>query len=255
MTEQLRLNRFLATAGVASRRRCDELIQEGRIHVNGERVSQLGTRVDPSADEVVLDGVRVELPQEQWTLVLHKPREVLVAARDERGRKTVMDLLQGFPGRVFPVGRLDYRSEGLLLFTNDGELAYRLAHPRFKVDKVYLVEVEGSVAPAVVDELRRGVTLEDGKTQPAEVRTLKKRHGHTYLEIRLREGRKRQIRRMLALFGHEVIRLKRVRFGPVLLESLAAGDWRELGDKEVQALRREVGLDPEGGSAAAEGQS
>jgi pseudouridine synthase len=242
MKELLRLNRFLAAAGVASRRRCDDLIRQGRIAVNGVRVEQLGTRVDPDGDEVCLDGRRLELPDGQWTLLLHKPREVLVAARDERGRRTVMDLLGGAPGRVFPVGRLDYRSEGLLLFTNDGELAYRLAHPRFKVEKLYVVEVEGNVSPKVVGQLRRGVVLEDGPTQPADVKVVGRAGGRTTLDVRLKEGRKRQVRRMLALFGHEVTRLRRVKFGPVELGRLEPGRWRELHEEEVRALRLAAGL-------------
>jgi pseudouridine synthase len=242
MGELLRLNRFLAAAGVASRRRCDDLIRAGRVTVNGARVEQLGVRVDPLADEVAVDGRALAVPNEHCTLVMNKPRDVLVAARDERGRSTVMDLLADFPGRVFPVGRLDYRSEGLLLFTNDGELAYRLAHPRFKISKIYHVHVEGAVAPAVLDAIRRGVTLDDGPTLPARVRELSRRKGKTVLEIELKEGRKRQIRRTLALFGHEVLRLRRVRFGPLDIGSLNVGKWRTLGPEEVGALRREVGI-------------
>ncbi|MCA9752852.1 MAG: rRNA pseudouridine synthase [Gemmatimonadetes bacterium] len=242
MKETLRLNRFLATAGVASRRRCDELIRQGRILVNGRPVEQLGTQVDPDQDEVTVDGNRVELPRGTWTLVLHKPREYLVASGDPRGRKTVMDLLEQAPGRVFPVGRLDYRSEGLLLFTNDGELAYRLAHPRFKVEKHYVVDVEGMVPPEVIEKLREGVVLDDGPTQPADVRLVKRRRGRCQLEVRLREGRKRQIRRMFALFGHAVLRLRRIRFGPIALDGVASGTWRELTPAEIRALRVAVGL-------------
>jgi pseudouridine synthase len=153
-----------------------------------------------------------------------------------------MDLLGEVPGRVFPVGRLDYRSEGLLLFTNDGDLAYRLAHPRYKVEKVYDVEVDGRVAPAVTDSLRRGVLLDDGPTQPARVRVVAKGQGRTRLEIALREGRKRQVRRMLGLFGLEVVRLVRVRFGSLELGELASGAWRMLEPAEVAALREAAGL-------------
>jgi pseudouridine synthase len=242
MGESLRLNRYLAAAGLASRRRCDDLIRAGRVTVNGARVEQLGVRVDPETDEVAVDGRPLPAPRDHCTLVLNKPRDVLVAACDERGRSTVMDLLADFPGRVFPVGRLDYRSEGLLLFTNDGELAFRLAHPRFKIAKLYHVHVEGGVAPAVLEALRRGVTLDDGPTLPARVRELSRRKGKTVLEIELKEGRKRQIRRMLALFGHEVVRLRRVRFGPLEIGSLNVGKWRALAPEEVGALRREVGI-------------
>jgi pseudouridine synthase len=249
--ESLRLNRYLATAGVASRRRCDELIRQGRVRVNGAPVEELGVQVDPARDTVVLDGDAVRLPDRRWILALHKPCEVLVAASDARGRRTVMDLMRGFPGRVFPVGRLDYRSEGLLLLTNDGELAHRLAHPRFKVAKLYRVDARGAVAPATVESLARGVTLDDGPTQPARVRIVSRGDGQTRLDIELREGRKRQVRRMLALFGHDVVRLVRIRFGPVELGDLPSGRWRELGGDEAARLRRAVGLPPAAGGGRA----
>jgi pseudouridine synthase len=240
--EPLRLNRYLAMSGVASRRRCDELIREGRVAVNGTRVEELGSRVVPDDDEVTVDGVAVRLPAAHHTLALNKPPGVLVAASDGRGRRTVMDLLGDFRGRVFPVGRLDLRSEGLLLFTSDGELAYRLAHPRFKVTKLYRVQIAGRISPAVLEAMRRGVELEDGRTQPAGIRLLEKGRGRATLEIELREGRKRQIRRMLAVFGHEVVMLRRVRFGPIELGDLVPGAWRELGAADVAALRSAVGL-------------
>ena len=250
MADSLRLNRFLARAGAGSRRRCDELIRSGRVQVNGVATSELGTKVDPSRDEVSLDGARLAAPREQWTLALNKPVDVLVAARDGRGRRTVTDLLEGAPGRVFPVGRLDYRSEGLLLLTSDGELAFRLAHPRYKVAKTYHVEVAGAVSEDVLGALRRGVALDDGPTLPARARVAHQGRGTTLLEIELREGRKRQIRRMLALFGLEVVRLTRVRFGPVELGSLEPGRWRLLSEAEIDALRKAAALDSVGGEGA-----
>ncbi len=243
MKGPLRLNRFLAAAGVASRRRCDDLIRSGRVTVNGEPVTELGTRVEPERDEVALDGEPLALPGQRRTLVLNKPPAVLVAARDMRGRRTVMDIVASFPERVFPVGRLDYRSEGVLLFTNDGDLAYRLAHPRYKVEKEYAVEVAGDVAPEVLAELRAGVTLEDGPTQPARVAVLRSSADRTVLTIALKEGRKRQVRRMLGLFGLDVLRLTRVRFGPIALADLASGEWRLLEAEEELALLEAVGLD------------
>lgn len=242
MSEPIRLNRFLASAGIASRRRCDDLIRERRITVNGSVVTELGTRVAPESDVVLVDGAPAVLAAGDWTLVLHKPKHVLVAAVDVRGRRTVLDLLHEFPGRVFPVGRLDYRSEGLLLLTNDGELAFRLAHPRYKVEKIYRVEVVGDVEAATIDALRKGVVLEDGPTQPAEVKIVSSVAGRTTLEFGLREGRKRQIRRMLALFGLPVERLVRTRFGPLELGTLAEGVWRVLESDEILALRRAAGL-------------
>jgi 23S rRNA pseudouridine2605 synthase len=246
VTGPLRLNRFLASAGVASRRRCDDLIRAGRVTVNGHLVTELGTRVEPERDEVALDGKPLILPAKRRTLLLNKPPEVLVAARDMRGRRTVMDIVASFPERVFPIGRLDYRSEGVLLFTNDGDLAYRLAHPRYKVEKEYEVEVAGEVAPEVLTELRSGVTLEDGPTQPARVALLRSSAARSVLMIALKEGRKRQVRRMLALFGLDVLRLIRVRFGPIALADLASGEWRLLEVNEELALLEAVGLDPSG---------
>jgi pseudouridine synthase len=240
----IRLNRFLSSAGVASRRRCDEFIRDGRVAVNGNVVTELGTRVAPTSDCVTVDGRQVQIASGDRTLILHKPKNVLVAARDARGRKTVMDLLGEEAGRVFPVGRLDFRSEGLLVFTNDGELAFRLAHPRFKVEKIYRVDVEGSVAPSVVDALRRGVLLEDGPTQPAQVKVISRVPGNTVLEFVLREGRKRQIRRMLALFGLPVERLVRTHFGPLPLGELAPGAWRALLLPEIDLLRQAAGMGP-----------
>jgi 23S rRNA pseudouridine2605 synthase len=242
LLQPIRLNRYLASAGVASRRQCDALIRDGHVTVNGLTITELGTRVTPDVDQVLLDGAPVEAQAAAWCLVLHKPKDVLVAARDPRGRRTVMDLLADFEGRVFPVGRLDFRSEGLLVFTNDGELAFRLAHPRFKVEKVYRVEVSGAVPPGVVRALRKGVVLEDGPTQPAGVRILSSSDTGTTLEFSLREGRKRQIRRMLSLFGFPVERLVRVRFGPIELGELPEGAWRLLDAEETHALRTATGL-------------
>jgi pseudouridine synthase len=248
--ESLRLNRFLAQAGVASRRRCDDLIRQGRVTINGRIVSELGLRVDPAADDVVVDGAKVSPATGRWTLALNKPRDVLVAAVDSRGRTTVTELLGEFAGRVFPVGRLDYRSEGLLLFTNDGELAYRLAHPRFKVEKLYRVEVTGLVSPSLIEAFRRGVVLEDGRTQPASLVIVSRGKERSVLQIELREGRKRQIRRMLARFDHEVVKLCRTRFGPIDLGELATGSLRELSLEEIERLRSAVGLSsPSGGGA------
>jgi pseudouridine synthase len=246
MTRSRRLNRFLAAAGIASRRRCDDLIREGRVSVNGAPVTELGVRIDPDADRVTLDGAPVRAEEGSRTLVLYKPREVLVASSDARGRRTVVDLLADVPVRVFPVGRLDYRSEGLLVLTNDGDLAYRLAHPHFKVAKLYHVEVEGKVSAAEVKALAAGVMLEDGPTQPARVTVLARRKRTTLLEIELREGRKRQIRRMLALFGHRVTRLLRVKFGPLEIGDLGVGCWRDVLPEEIEALRSAVDLDSSG---------
>ncbi|MER3409868.1 MAG: pseudouridine synthase [Thermoleophilia bacterium] len=230
----MRLNAYLARCGVASRRHADELVKAGRVRVNG-RVGELNTYVGPG-DLVEVDGERVE-PEPLAYVLLHKPAGVLTTARDPRGRPTVLDLVR-HPSRVVPVGRLDADTTGALLLTNDGELAHRLAHPRYRVDKVYEVEVEGEPSDAALRRLRRGVELEDGRTAPARVRRL----GPSRLEITIHEGRKHQVKRMCAAIGHPVVHLHRARYAGLSLEGLAPGEWRALRPPEVAALARLVGL-------------
>lgn len=230
----MRLNAFLARAGVASRRRADELIRAGRVRVNG-RPGELNTVVGRH-DVVEVDGQRVERQALAYVL-LNKPAGVVTTARDPQGRPTVVDLVPGEP-RVVPVGRLDVDTTGALLLTNDGELAHRLAHPRYGVPKVYEADVSGTPSPAVLERLRDGVELEDGVTAPASVRAL----GRGRIELTLHEGRNRQVKRMCEAVGHPVTRLRRVGYAGLGLDGLAAGDWRELTKEEVAALRRAVGL-------------
>ncbi|HZT92403.1 MAG TPA: pseudouridine synthase [Gaiellaceae bacterium] len=226
----MRLNAWLARAGVASRRKADDLIKAGRVTVNGE-AGQLNTLVRPG-DDVRLDGERLE-PQEPAYVLLNKPPGVVTTARDPGGRPTVVDLV-AHPARVVPVGRLDAATTGALLLTNDGELAHRLAHPRYEVDKVYEVV---TVRPPTEEQLRRlrdGVELDDGPTRPAQVRRL----AENRIELTLHEGRNRQVRRMLEAVGNRVQHLHRSRYGPLTLEGLEPGAWRELEPSEVQRLRR-----------------
>ncbi len=230
----MRVNAYLARCGVASRRRADELVKAGRVRVNG-RVAELNTYVGPG-DLVEVDGRRVQ-PSPPAYLLLHKPAGVLTTARDPQGRPTVLDLVR-HPSRVVPVGRLDRDTTGALLLTNDGELAHRLAHPRYRVDKVYEVEVEGEPSPEALERLRRGVELEDGRSAPARVRRL----GPSRLEITLHEGRKHQVKRMCAAVGHPVVRLHRARYAGLGLQGLAPGEWRPLEQEEVAGLARLVGL-------------
>jgi pseudouridine synthase len=230
----MRLNAYLARAGVASRRRADELVAAGRVRVNGD-VGQLNTVVG-HRDVVEVDGRRVDLQRLAYVL-LHKPAGVLTTARDPRGRPTVVELLS-VDARVVPVGRLDADTTGALLLTNDGPLAHRLAHPRYGVPKVYETVVEGSPGREVLQALREGVDLEDGRTAPARVRVLSKETGSTTLELTLHEGRKHQVKRMCAAVGHPVVRLHRSRYAGLGLEGLEPGDWRELDTDEVVALRR-----------------
>jgi len=230
----MRLNAWLARAGVASRRGAGELIKAGRVTVNGEP-GQLNTFVG-SRDRVELDG-RALARQPLAYVLLHKPGGVVTTARDPQGRRTVVGLV-GHAARIVPVGRLDYDTTGALLLTNDGELAHRLAHPRYQVDKVYVAEVEGDPAADALAALERGVELDDGPTAPARVRRL----GPGRVELTLHEGRTHQVKRMLAAVGHPVLRLHRMRYGPLTLDGLAPGAWRELTPAESEALRRSAGL-------------
>jgi len=234
----VRLNAFLARAGVASRRRADELIAAGRVLVNGAP-AQLSTRVGPS-DVVEVDGTRVAA-QRLAHVLLHKPAGVVTTARDPHGRPTVVELVRSRE-RIVPVGRLDADTTGALLLTNDGQLAHRLAHPRYGVPKVYEAEVEGVPGEAPVAALREGVELEDGRTAPAEARVLRRGRGRAVLELTLHEGRKRQVKRMCEAVGHPVRRLHRSRYAGLGLDGLAPGEWRALTTGEVAALRRTVGL-------------
>jgi pseudouridine synthase len=230
----MRLNAFLARAGVASRRRADELIRDGRVRVNGEP-GQLNTVVG-TRDVVEVDGARVER-QPLAHVLLHKPAGVVTTASDPQGRRTVVDLVPREP-RVVPVGRLDVDTTGALLLTNDGELAHRLAHPRYGVPKVYEVDVEGSPSREALERLRGGIELEDGITAPAGVRRL----APGRLELTLHEGRTHQVKRMCEAVGHPVRKLHRVRYAGFSVDGLEPGHSRDLGSEEVAALRAEVGL-------------
>ena len=225
----MRLNAWLARAGVASRRGADELIKAGRVTVNGEP-GQLNTFV-AARDRVELDGKPLSRQKLAYVL-LHKPAGVVTTARDPGGRPTVVGLV-GHPSRVVPVGRLDADTTGVLLLTNDGELAHRLAHPRYEVEKVYVADVEGDPSEQAIEALRRGIDLDDGRTAPAQARRLSRGR----VELTLHEGRKHQVKRMLESVGHPVRRLTRVRYGPLTVNGLEPGEWRELTKEELSALR------------------
>jgi 23S rRNA pseudouridine2605 synthase len=225
----MRLNAWLARAGVASRRKADELIKAGRVTVNGEP-GRLNTFVQ-SRDRVELDGRPLALQQLAYVL-LYKPPGVVTTASDPQGRPTVVDLV-AHPARVVPVGRLDADTTGALLLTNDGELAHALAHPSHEVDKVYVAEVEGDPTPAAIQRLERGVELEDGRSAPARAR----RPGRGRVELTIHEGRKHQVKRMLAAVGHPVRRLHRSAYAGLTLEGLEPGQWRELEPQEVHLLK------------------
>jgi 23S rRNA pseudouridine2605 synthase len=226
---RMRLNAYLARAGVASRRGADELIKAGRVTVNGEP-GQLNTFV-AAHDRVELDGQPLERQPLAYVL-LHKPAGVVTTARDPQGRRTVVDLVE-HPARIVPVGRLDADTTGALLLTNDGELAHRLAHPRYEVEKVYEAEVEGEPSDEALERLRAGIELDDGPTAPARARRL----APSRVELSLHEGRKHQVKRMLAAVGHPVTALHRTRYAGLTLEGLEPGAWRELEPSEVDQLR------------------
>ncbi len=249
-----RLHKVLAQAGVASRRKCEELIAAGRVKVNGEIVTIPGSKVDPHRDHIELDGKPIQLPSEHVYFLLNKPVGYVSTVRDPQGRPTVIDLLP-VQQRVYPVGRLDIDSEGLILLTDDGELAQRLTHPSYEHEKEYHVLVEGRPTARALRNLRDGIELEDGYTWPAEVTVLRREGNGTWLRFVIHEGRKRQLRRMCKAVGHPVRRLIRVRMGPLTLGNLPPGQHRSLTPQERELLAEAVGLRREFGSVQEPGAS
>lgn len=245
-----RLQKVLAAAGHGSRRACEGLIEEGRVAVNGRVVKELPVLVDPAHDRIVVDGEPVEAQHKVYFL-LHKPKGVVCTNNDPAGRPRAIDLLPPRRERVFTVGRLDADSTGLLLLTNDGELTARLTHPRYEVPKTYRAEVAGRLDEATLERVRRGVWLSEGKTAPAQATIIYRRPQSTIVEITLREGKNREIRRVLAKLGHKVYRLHRIRIGPLSLGSLPLGAVRPLQPRELAHLKRlaEGGGAPEPGLA------
>lgn len=237
---EVRLQKLIAGTGLASRRKAEALISAGRVTVNGKVVTELGTKVDPGCDHVKVDGKHISQAQPHVYLMLNKPKHVMSTLDDPGGRPTVKDFLRGVSVRVFPVGRLDFDSEGLMLLTNNGDLAQALLHPRYHVPKTYLIKVKGVLTNEEIRELERGVKLDDGMTSPATVKKIRKAEQNSWLEITIHEGRKHQVKRMLESVGHPVIRLMRVKMGPLTLGSLTPGEFRFLTDREANALRELV---------------
>jgi 23S rRNA pseudouridine2605 synthase len=237
----MRLNKFLAASGVAARRKADQLIVEGRVRVNGEVVATPGVQVDPRKDRVEVDGQAVKGPEPHAYIIVNKPLGHITSVRDPQGRPTVIELVPRAKPRLFPVGRLDADSDGLLFLMNDGRLAFRLTHPRYEVPKTYRARLNRPVKDAELAPLRAGIVLEDGPTAPAGVRLLAGRDP-VRVEITIREGRNRQVRRMFEAIGFRVEALRRVRFGPVGLGLLKPGEWREMTQTEIISLRRLTGL-------------
>jgi pseudouridine synthase len=230
-----RLQKVMAHAGVASRRKCEEIISQGRVKVNGEVVTELGTKVSPD-DLIEVDG-QVIFQEKKVYLLLNKPVGYITTVDDPRGRKTVLDLIKGVPQRIYPVGRLDYDTSGLLILTNDGDLTYALTHPSHMIDKTYRVEVQGHPSPKELARLEKGVLLDDGITAPARIENLQKRRDTTVFEITIYEGRNRQVRRMCEFIDYPVENLKRIKFAFIELNGLAEGKFRFLNKEEVNKLR------------------
>jgi len=236
-----RLQKFLSRAGVASRRTAEEIIQAGRVAVNGQGVTAMGVKVDPDRDVVRVDGSIVKVTAAPRTAMLHKPYGYVCTTRDPEGRRVVTELLGKLPGRLYPVGRLDYDATGLLLLTNDGELAYRLTHPSYSVPRTYRVTVAGEVSKETVRQMAAGLDL-DGRTVYPEVEVNKREPGKTVLEITVHEGRYHLIKRLMEQVGRPVVKLKRIAFGPLRLEGLLRGSFREVTGREMAALKAGVDL-------------
>ena len=232
-----RLQKILANAGIASRRSAEEMIRAGRVTVDGVCVTGLGRKYDAALHEIAVDGITVQKETERVYLLLNKPVGYLSTARDDRGRKTVLDLLPHTSTRLYPVGRLDADTEGLLLITNDGAMTQGLLHPRYEIDKVYRAEIEGALTPEKLRHLRGGILLEDGITAPARMRILSADDMVTTVEIVIHEGRNRQVRRMFAAVGCRVLRLRRVRFAMLTLKDLPCGASRPLSAEEIRELK------------------
>ncbi|NLX04790.1 MAG: rRNA pseudouridine synthase [Phycisphaerae bacterium] len=235
-TSKERLQKVLAAAGFGSRRACEEIILAGRVSVNGQPVDTLPVLVDPQTDKIQVDGMRVRIEPKVY-LLLNKPKGVLSTASDPEGRRTVVDLVADVGVRVFPVGRLDKDSEGLVLMTNDGELTKRLTHPRYEVERVYVAHVKGEVEGSIVETMRNGIWLSDGRARAKRIRFIKKSRQESILEVVLTQGMNRQVRRMLAKLGLPVKKLVRVRYGSLDLSGAKPGKYRHLTKKEVGGLK------------------
>lgn len=231
-----RLQKIIAQAGLASRRQAEKWIEGGRVLLNGH-LAKLGDRADLSIDQVQVDGQILASAQDKVTVLLNKPRGYVSTLKDPEGRRLVTDLVADIPQRLFPVGRLDYNTEGLLLLTNDGELAQCISHPSHHVEKTYLVKVRGSLSEKMVKRLERGVELDDGKTAPAKVERIRTAGSSCWFELTIHEGRNRQVRRMCEILGFSVVRLKRIRLGFLDLRDVMPGRYRCLLDREIQKLK------------------
>ncbi|HEX2832108.1 MAG TPA: pseudouridine synthase [Thermoanaerobaculia bacterium] len=236
-----RLQKIIAHAGFASRREAETMIREGRVTVNGRVVTELGSKADPGHDHIKVDGKLITRAETHRYILLYKPKEVMTTVEDPQGRRTVIDLVKGVRERIYPVGRLDFHSEGLILLTNDGDLAFKVSHPKHGSVKTYHVKVRGVPQERLIEKLERGITIDGKRTLPCEISRMKTTgrgddEGNSWFEVRLREGRTQQIRKMFQAVGHPVSKLRRVAIGPLSDPKLTPGDWRELTNKEVKML-------------------
>jgi pseudouridine synthase len=250
-----RLQKVLASAGVGSRRKCEELIKDGRVTVNGKTFDELGVRADPERDEIKVDGKLVTLPERRYYILLNKPIGYTSTKFDRFAKKTVIDLVADVSANLHTIGRLDVDTEGLIILTNDGDLTFRLTHPSHEVGKTYVAAVRGEVTEKDLEILQHGVQLEDGVTAPAKARVLEvsKDGRSSTVELTIHEGRKRQVRRMLCAVGHRVDKLARTKIGPIEIGNLPVGNWRHLTEAEIAALRAESGEESGAKKAKAQG--
>jgi len=233
-----RLQKVLAQAGVASRRQSEVLITQGKVSVNGQKVTELGVKVDPDEDIILVNNKPISLEDKKVYFALNKPAGYISSVKDPQGRPTVLDLFPDVKERIYPVGRLDYETEGLLILTNDGELTNALTHPSHEISKIYSARVQGTPGIGAIKKLTKGVQLEDGITAPARVEIKEVTKGKALMEIEIHEGRNRQVRRMLEAVGHPVVYLKRIQVGPVKLGNLSLGQYRPLSSNELRELKK-----------------
>jgi len=233
----MRLQKFLAANGVASRRKSEELISSGRVKVNGNIITEMGYKVDLDIDKISVDNKDIILQERKVYILLNKPTGYVTTVSEQFNRKKVTDLVD-VPYRIFPVGRLDYNTSGLLILTNDGELTYKLTHPKFKVEKVYIAKVKGIPTKEASEAFENGLKIEDYITAPAKIKILKEINQHTLVEVRIREGKNRQVRKMCEAIGHPVVELKRIAMGRIHLGNLDVGNWRYFTEREIAYLKQ-----------------
>jgi len=233
----MRLQKFLASCGVASRRKSEELIEDGRVKVNDKIVTKMGIKIDPETDLVCVDGKNIVSEEHKIYILLNKPKGYVTTVREQFNRKKVIDLVD-VPFRIFPVGRLDYNTSGLLILTNDGELTYKLTHPKFEIPKTYIARIKGTPSKGKLNNFKDGLRIGNYTTSPAEIKILKKIDGDCLVEITIKEGKNRQVRKMCDAIGHPVLELKRIKMGKINIGYLKVGDWRYLTEKEIKYLKQ-----------------